>query len=1605
MRILKGVPDGPGHVETVVIGARGESSPSAAPIPADGDLARQVDDIAYLIYTSGSTGVPKAVMVSHRNAVRLFSAVGQQFRFGPDDVFSVFHSASFDFSVWEIWGALVHGASMVIVRHWESREPDVFYDLVARERVTVLSQTPGAFRQFVAADERRSAALAIRIVVFGGEALDPSSIKSWWTRHPENEPQMINLYGITETTVHVTWCKLSGELLTARHSPIGRPLPDLSVHVLDESGQPVPIGVAGELCVGGAGVAHGYLTRPALTAERFVPDPFAGDGARLYRSGDLACWRPDGTLEYLGRRDQQVKIRGFRIEPGEVEAALIRHPGVAACVVVASDAEGSGKQLLAYAVPNPGAAAVTVEEIRDFLAAQLPGHLVPAVVVLLDSMPLTANGKVDRCRLPAPGAGRPVLAREYVAPRTPVEETLAAVWAEVLRLDRVGVADNFFHLGGDSIRSVQVLGLARERGLDFSLQRLFQLPTIAALAAQTKPITKTEADREPFALIGAKDRELIPDDVVDAYPMAALQAGMVFHMEADQHRRLYQNLDSFRIRAPFVEERFRQAVQQVVDRHEILRTSFHLSEFSEMLQLVHASATLPIEVTDMRGYPEEEQERGITELIERERCRPFDLSRPPLWRFYIHWIGPLEFQWTQIEHHAILDGWSLHSTIGEILERYLRLLADPESAPPPKPASAYRDFILAERAALGCAADRDYWVAKVGGLARPPLPRWPQQVPADPPAGLADPELTEWALPPGHSDFYSWLETKIPDSLCQGLEQVARALSVPLKSVLLAVHLRMISYLSGTAEVVTGMAFNGRIEEVDGTDTRGLFLNSLPIVVPVDDRASWADLIRAALAEESASLPHRRFPMAEIQRLGGDDQLYQTHFVYNHFHVLRGVLDTQDVQIVDPKINSFTSMRVEPTNYAFVCGFVRDPRSSALLMSLDYHLHAFTAEQIRRIRGYYLAALRSVAADPTRPIAEATLTSAGERALVARWNQTTRPAPIQATVDELVAAHARSRPGAVAVVDGTARVSYAQLLGRADALAGRLHGLGVGRGSMVGLACHRSADLVAGMLGILRLGAAYVPLDPDYPAERLAFMIADTGVRAVLGHRDLLASLPLDGTDVIAVEDAGIAGPPLASASGSGEDVATLIYTSGSTGQPKGVVLAHRGIIRLLRGADYVDLTADSVVAQLSNASFDPLLFEVWGPLLNGGRVVIVPTATALSPAELTRLLRAEEVTHAAIVTGLFNSTVLEVPDAFATLKQVYIGGERIGLGSLSAAIAAGGTRLYNIYGPTEVTSISTAKPMDAIPESNGEIGRPIANTFAYVVDAGGGLAPVGVPGELWLGGPGVAWGYWRRPGVTADRFVPDPFSGAAGARLYRTGDRVCWRPDGSLEFLGRDDHQVKVRGFRVELGEVEAALAEHESVAVCAVAARRAGDGPVRLVGYVQPARGGAVSVAALREFLGARLPGHMVPSSVVVLDRLPLNPNGKVDRAALPEPEAARAEAGGEFVAPRDPVEEVLAQTWAEVLGVDRVGVLDDFFALGGHSLQAVQIVFRIRNTFGVDLGIKRILDARRLADLATAVRAELDRSTALAEALSFVESLPDAADELAADSNLAR
>ncbi len=1648
-----------GGAATVVCLDELEQPSAALPNPDSGAAA---DNLAYVIYTSGSTGRPKGVQITHRHVARLLDATRHWFDFGPDDTWTLFHSAAFDFSVWEIWGALAYGGRLVVVPYIVSRSPALFAELLSTEAVTVLNQTPSSFRMVMAALlEADLPVPALRFVIFGGEALSFPSLRPWFERHGDQRPLLVNMYGITETTVHVTYRPVrAADLGGAAASLIGEPIPDLELYVLDRYGQPAPVGTPGELYVGGAGVARGYLGRPELTAERFVPNPFgAGEQSqapstkhqepdaaklntqhatlktqhslRLYKTGDLVRRLPSGDLEYLGRSDAQVKIRGFRIELGEIEALLAGHPAVAECAVLLREDAPGEKRLVAYIVPaesqeprtksqGPDGESAELKtqnsKLRTFLGERLPDYMVPAAFVELPALPLTPSGKLDRRALPAPSQERPELGHDYVAPRTPVEALLARVWGEVLGLERVGVHDNFFALGGDSMRSVQVLAAARARGVDFSLQQLFQHQTVAALAphvrlgerAGSPPLRAT-----PFCMVDEADRRRLPEGLEDAYPLTMLQAGMIYHMTLIPDAPEYHNVDSYHYRGAFDIAAFRRAVEHVVARHPVLRTGFDLSGYSEPLQLVYTRAPVAVEEEDLRHLDAGEQMRAIGAYVERERLRLFDLARPPLLRFRIHRRSNSTFQFTLTECHAILDGWSLSTVLSEIFACHAALLAEGRPPALPEQRSSFSDFVLQERRALESEEHRGFWREQMRGASLLQLPRWPAARRA--PAHTA-PVMDSRAVAP---------------ELLARLRAVAQAEAVPLKSVLLAAHFGVLRVLTGERDLMSGMAFHGRLETVGGEHACGLFLNPQPLRMRLDG-GSWRELIQSCFATECAQLPFRTYPQATIQQEWGGERLFEVLFNYTHFRQMADVVHAGQLELLDVLFAS------EPTNLPLLISFYVDPLSDDLRLLVQYQPAELCAEQVAAIVASFEAALAALAVDPAARYDTADLLSPAEHAALRRWSyDSSAEVPPEALIHELFEAQAARRPGAVALVFGDRTMSYAELDRRADALAARLRARGVGVDTLVALHMERSPEQIVCLLAVLKAGGAYLPLEPVYPAARLALLLCDARPALLLTQpqlheaaAELLREAGDGAPETLVVVEALFqsAATPAPSARGLPDRLAYVSYTSGSTGTPKGVAVPHRGVARLVWRPNYTMLDAETTQLQFAPVSFDASTFEIWGTLLNGGRLVIAPPH-APTLDELATLIERSGVTLLWATTGLFHLFAEAHVERLRGLRALLTGGESVSPAlALRARAALPDARLVSMYGPTENTTFSTFFPIDALGPADPltPIGRPVNQTSVYVLDGQLNPVPVGTPGELYVGGEGLARGYLGRPDLTAERFVPNPFGeqnqepraknqepGADDtelntqhaklntqppSRLYRTGDIVRFRPDGALEFLGRRDLQVKIRGFRIELGEIEAALTRHPDVREAVVLVREDAPGDKRLVAYLVPEEprtgnqephGESAELktqnSKLRTFLGERLPDYMVPSALVWLERLPLLPNGKVDRRALPD---ARAEAApADDRAPSTPTEVALAEIWAEVLGQPGPGAGADFFALGGHSLALMRLALRLRERFAIELALHELFDATTLAGMAALIDSRAQARPAPAAAIPAV------------------
>ncbi|MEH2262461.1 non-ribosomal peptide synthetase [Nostoc sp.] len=1536
----------------------------------------QPENLAYVIYTSGSTGNPKGVLINHYNVVRLFAATQTWFNFSERDVWTLFHSYAFDFSVWEIWGALISGGKLIVVPYLVSREPEAFYELLCQKQVTILNQTPSAFRQLIKAEESSKIAgnLQLRQVIFGGESLELESLKPWFERHGDTSPQLVNMYGITETTVHVTYRPLKIADLDTNANVIGHPIPDLQVYVLDRYQQLVPAGVKGEMYIGGASLARGYLNRPELTQERFISSPF--DNSKLYKTGDLARYLPNGELEYLGRIDNQVKIRGFRIELGEIETAIASHPDVRESVVLLRDDEASDKRLVAYVVSNLKQS-LKAGELRRFLKQKLPEYMIPAAFVQLEALPLTANGKVDRRILPKPDTARPELEAAYQAPNTPEEKLLVDIWTQILGWEQVGIHDNFFALGGDSIRSIQVQSLAQKHGLSFSVAQLFQYQTIHELVQELKiagNLTIKLELSQPFSLISPADKQHLPEGVEDAYPLTRLQMGMLFHSEYRRESAVYHDIFSFHLQAPLDVKALQVAVQDLVNHHAVLRTSFELSSFSLPLQLVRQKVEIPLLVEDWCHLQTSEQEEALAAWFESEKKSHFEWTHPPLLRFFVHRRTQKTFNLTVSFHHAILDGWSVASMVTELLRRYLANLEEQVDFSLPPLSSVFRDFVVLEQQAIASANSQQYWSEKLKDSSITKLPRWSVS-----PTQAVGQQFCFQAVP-------------LFSEICEGLKQLAKSVKVPLKSVLLTAHLRVLNLLSANADVLTGLVTNGRPEQTDGERILGLFLNTLPFRQELSG-GTWIDLVKAVFATEQELLPHRRYPLVEIQKNLGGQALFETTFNFTHFHVYEQLQELKNLQLLGKKF-------FEETNFTFNAGFNLNPDSSQIELSLGYDARELCPEQINRISDYYANTLAAMANEPTGRYELHPLLSVEEQnQLLVQWNNTQTAFPQEFCIHQLFEAQVEQTPDAIAVVFENEHLTYAQLNAKANQLAHHLQTLGVKPEVMVGICVERSLLMLIGILGILKAGAAYVPLDPAYPSERLAYILSDSQVQVLLTQEKLVDTLPNDTAKVICLDtdwktiSNQTQENPHTQVQAS--NLAYVIYTSGSTGQPKGVMIEHRSLVNFTQAfTDKSKINKRNAYAgqslrflQFLSISFDGAAAEIYPCLLCGGTLVIATSEVFTSVTTFLQKSEEWQISVWTLPTAYWHQLTSElawtqklIPPS---IRLITIGGEaaqeqtlRLWQKYVDEKIRSHQLGepplLINCYGPSETTVVATTLKLSDFlnvsdPQTLLPIGKPIANIKTYILDRYQQPVPIGVLGELYIGGEGLARGYLNRPDLTAEKFINWTFQ--KSQRLYKTGDLARYLPDGKIEFRGRIDRQVKIRGFRIELGEVEAAIASFAGVRETVVVAREDQPSNKSLVAYIV-ANQQPLPISELRHYLQQKLPGYMLPSAFVMLEALPLTSNGKVDFRALPEAEF-HPELQQNFVAPRTPIEEMLTSIWAEVLLIPQVGVYDNFFELGGHSLLATQAISRVQSTLGIEFPLRSLFEAPTIAELSDRIQ----------------------------------
>ena len=1533
-------------------------------------------DLAYVIYTSGSTGQPKGVMVEHGNVTRLLKSTEHWFHFGRRDVWSLFHSYAFDFSVWEIWGALLYGGRVVVVPQRTAKDASEFLQVICREGVTVLNQTPSAFFSLMEAQlENLHWRHSLRLVIFGGEMLDPRILKPWIDQYRVDRPVLVNMYGITETTVHVTYQALSRrQIESGRGSVVGVPIPDLDVRLLDDHGQLVPTGVVGELYVAGDGLARGYLHRPELTAQRFVADVYGlVPGGRMYRTGDLGRWRSDGSIEYLGRNDLQVKIRGFRIELGEIEAVLARSEWVKEAVVLAREDSPGTQRLVAYIVPREraeGSAAPTFDSMRRTLLGVLPEYMIPSALVLVKELPLTTHGKLDRAALPAPGLTA-FASHTYEAPQGEAEEILAVIWQRLLAIDRVGRLDHFFELGGHSLLIMRMLEELRRAGLSAQVQQVFTRPRLSELA-QTLERVSSSRFRVPENELSSECTTITPEmlplvrldqeqidrivetvpggaqKVQDIYPLTPVQEGILFHcLVNEQHGDVYVTPTLLSVESRLRVYQLIAAIQAVIDRHDILRSAISWEGLSCPVQVVYRKALLLAEEVVLGPHCSVQDQ--ITQWM-KSRNQNLDLRRPPLMRvrFVADPAGSNYYLLLQM-HHIVGDNISRELFISETV---CRLQGMPMSHADNTP---YRNHVAQVLARDPTAADR-FFRDRLSDVYEPTAPF----------------EILDVY---GDGDRQLEASVELLPALNDRLRLLARSLGVNLASLFHAAWSLVVANTTGRDDVVFGTVLFGRMGNTSATHrSLGIFINTLPLRIRLQ-RTGAAELVRQAQTELAGLLQHEHASLSVAQKCSGivgTAPLFTTLLNYRHNAIAPGSEweGASGVRVVES---------LDRTNYPItVCV---DDSVERIVVSI----RADERIDIQRLLAYSHQAIESLAgalehAPEAAASALTVLPNTELHRILEGLNDTRSSNRRDKSICSLFEEQVVRTPGGLAIISETDRLTYPDLNARANRLAHYLIMQGMQVGECVPIDMPRGVGLLIAQLAILKAGGVYVPVDSQLPSTRKAFIIRDCRARIIicenfewdgLEFSSLLKIDPNEVSDVL--ENLPTANPNVEIDPGF---PAYVMYTSGSTGLPKGVIVSQRAINRIAVDNGYARLGPDDRVCHSSNPAFDASTFEIWAALLNGSAVVIVPHSTVMDSHSFAGALAKHRVSALWLTAGLFAQYRDVLAPIMRQFKYLLVGGDIVDIEAARDVLKRGGPKYFlNAYGPTEGTTFSTTYTISAIEGGTTSlpIGKPIADTQIYVLDRLMKPLPLEVTGELFIGGAGVALGYLHRPELTAERFVANPF-GEPGSRLYRSGDLARWNRYGNVEFVGRGDQQIKLRGFRIELGDIEAQLVKHIGVKEAVALMREDLTGQKRVVAYVT-ARGlpETLTVESLRESVRKALPEYMVPSAFVILNRLPLTVNGKVDRRALPRPDAA-AFVTHAYEAPEGEIENGLAELWRTLLGVERVGREDSFFELGGHSLLATQLIGRIRTIWAAEIPFRTLFQSPTLRGLSTQVLALL-------------------------------
>ncbi len=1505
-------------------------------------------NLAYVLFTSGSTGMPKGVMIHQRGMINHLWANIEALDMTASDVMAQTASQCFDISVWQFLAPLILGGRVHIFEDEITRNPPRLLHEVDRHAITIFETVPSLLA--VALEETRGAEApslkALRWLLPTGEAVSPQLCRHWFGEYPGIP--LMNAYGPSECSDDVTLFPI--HRFTEEDGlkvSIGHPVANLQVSVLDKNLQLAPIGVAGELCVRGVGVGRGYLGQPDRTAAVFVPDPFSKEaGARMYRSGDRVRYLPDGRLEFLGRMDFQVKLRGFRIELGEIEAVLRNHEAVQDNAVIVREDTPGDRRLVGYVVLRQNFAC-EARELESFLKGRLPEYMVPVSFVCLEQLPLTPNGKVDRKALPIPE--RDSSALDFVAPRTPAEEVLAGMWAEILGMEKVSVERNLFELGAHSLLVTQIVSRIRNVfSVEPPLRAFFEYPTVAGMASV---IEKLKADAP-----GLSAPPIVRIPRTGNYPLSFTQESMWFLDQTEPDLTAYNVPGAVHMQGRLNAVALEAGFNEILRRHEILRSTYQVVD-GHPVQVIHPPRNFELPLVDLSGLRPEHRETEALRIGRENAQRPFSLLHGPILRVFLLRCGPTHHMLAMTTHHIAYDMWARELFIyelGALYEQYVKglpsILEEPEIQWVDY-ASWLRNWMQGEV----LEHQLKYWRKKLADA--PPYLDLPNDLPR----------------PPVQSYKGARLPLDLPSDAVREIRTLSRKCGVTPFIAILAAFKTLLYRWSGQEHIVLGVPIANR-NRLHEEKLMGFMSNLLVFNTDLGGNPSFTELLERVRETSLGAYAHQDIPFELLvkdlqpERALDRPAIFQVSFNYMLKYSAPSVSLSDLTLSLEFLYSGGTPFEITVNMWE---------TDDGLQGLIEYCSDLFRHDTITRLVGYFRNLLESVATNPKQPISEIPLLKPAERAqLLREWNNTSTAYPREICVPQLFEQQARKTPAAIALECGSVRLTYAEADEKSNQIARYLRDFGVGPEMAVGVCMRRSPELVLVLLGILKAGGAYLPLDASYPAERIGFMLEDAHAQILVAEREFLDRLPASAPISICIDDEWPAIgsmamdplPPLALSA----NLAYVIYTSGSTGTPKGVAVVHHNIVRLVRETSYAAMGPQEVFLLLAPVSFDASTFEIWGALLNGAKLVIAPEQNP-SLSELGEILKQHQVTTLWLTAGLFHLMVDEHLESLSTLRQLLAGGDVLSVPHVRRVVENLGCRMINGYGPTENTTFSCCYTVSDVSSIAGTvpIGRPIANTEAYVLDANMEPVPAGTFGELYLGGEGLSRGYVGRPELTAQKFVPHPHSVKPGERVYRTGDWARFRISGELEFSGRRDSQVKIRGFRIELGEIEAALMRHEAVKEAVVITREEKLSDKRLVAYiVTDAADINAVIEELKESLKQKLPPYMMPSGFVALERLPLNANGKIDRAALPDPENQSRE--DSYVEPQTEMEISIAGMFEEVLGREKVGLHDNFFDAGGHSLLAVQLIGRIRKAFSVDPPLRMLFENPTVQGVSEAVQA---------------------------------